>query len=491
MKMPPPRPLRSEISLTLSCSTGPDSFEAPMDDPTTHYAKSGDFDIAYQVLGEGPVDLVFVPGWITHLDLQWEEPSLARFLTRLASFSRLIVFDKRGIGLSDRVAADRMPTMEERMDDVRAVLDAVGAERAAVFCQGYGAPIGVLFAATYPERVPSLVLYEPSARGPIRTDDYPYGGTAEEHQAWLDASSDWGSDEFAETWLRRLAPSVADDPRTVAWVARMLRAAASPSTSRSFSMMNSLMDVRIVLPLVRVPTLVLARDEAILPKGAVDIPPEEEARWVAVRIPNAKYVVVPGRDYLPWVGDQESLLAEIEEFVTGRRRHQELHRQLLTVLFTDIVGSTSRAAELGDRRWRELLEEHNATIRRSLDRFQGKEIDRAGDGFLATFDGPARAIRCALEIVDRLGRAGVDVRAGIHAGEVELIDDGGIGGIAVHIGARVAAAAAPREVLVTSTVADLVAGSGIEFGERGRHELKGVPGEWHLLVAAGDSAPAG
>jgi class 3 adenylate cyclase len=379
-----------------------------------------------------------------------------------------------------------MPTMEERMDDVRAVLDAVGSERTAVFCQGYGAPIGTLFAATYPERVPSLVLYEPSARGGLRADDYPWGATAEEYQAWLDASADWGSEEFAASWLRRLAPTVADDPRAVARTARLLRAAASPSTSRSFSVMNSLMDVRIVLPLVRVPTLVLAREDAVLPKGPADVPPQEEARWVAGRIPAAKYVVVPGRDYLPWIGDQDSLLAEIEEFVTGRRRLREFNRQLLTVLFTDIVGSTSRAAELGDRRWGELLEEHNRTIRQSLERFQGNEIDRAGDGFLATFDGPARAIRCALEIVDRLERLGVDVRAGIHAGEVELID-AGIGGIAVHIGARVAAAAAPGEVLVTSTVADLVAGSGIEFGERGIQELKGVPGEWHLLVAASAS----
>lgn len=356
-----------------------------------------------------------------------------------------------------------------------------------MLCQGYGAPIGTLFAATYPERVASLVLYEPSARGGMRTDDYPWGATAEEFTAWLEASADWGSDEYAAEWLRRLAPSVADDPRTVAWAARMLRAAASPSTSRSFSMMNALMDVRIVLPLVRVPTLVLARQDAVLPKGPIDVPPQEEARWVAGRIPDAKYVVVPGQDYLPWVGDQDSLLAEIEEFVTGGRRARELNRQLLTVLFTDIVGSTTRAAELGDRRWRELLEEHNAMIRRSIERFQGNEIDRAGDGFLATFDGPARAIRCALEIVGRLEQLGVDVRAGIHAGEVELID-GGIGGIAVHTGARVAAAAAPGEVLVTSTVADLVAGSGIEFRERGIHDLKGVPGEWHLLVAAGNTA---
>jgi class 3 adenylate cyclase len=458
-----------------------------MDGPVTRYAKSGEFDIAYQVLGDGPVDLVFVPGWISHLDLQWEEPALARFLRGLSSFSRLIVFDKRGIGLSDRVSAERMPAMEERMDDVRAVLDAVGSERTAVFCQGYGAPIGTLFAATYPDRAASLVLYSPAARGGIRTDDYPWGATAEEHAAWLDESPEWGSDEFAAGWLKRLAPSVADDPRTVAWVGRMLRAAASPSTSRSFSVMNSLMDVRIVLPLIRVPTLVLAREDAYLPKGAVDVPPQEEARWVAGRIPDSKYVVLPGRDYLPWVGDQDSLLAEVEEFVTGRRRAQELNRQLLTVLFTDIVGSTSRAAELGDKRWREMLEEHNATIRQSLDRFQGREVDRAGDGFLTTFDGPARGIRCALEIVDRLDRLGIDVRAGIHAGEVELIE-GGVGGIAVHIGARVAGAAAPGEVLVTSTVADLVAGSGIEFAERGIHELKGVPGQWHLLRAAGDSA---
>ena len=458
-----------------------------MDVPVTRYAKSGEFHIAYQVLGDGPVDLVWVPGWISHLDLQWEDPALARLLRQLASFSRLIVFDKRGIGLSDAVTADRMPTMEERMDDVRAVLDAVGSERTAVLGQGYGAPIATLFAATYPERTASLVLYEPCAKGGIRTADYPWGASAEEYDEWLEEGSDWGSDEFAVRWLKRLAPSVAEDSRTVAWAGRMLRAAASPSASHNFMVMNSLMDVRIVLPLVRVPTLVLAREDAVIPKGPADFPPQEEARWVAGRVPGAKFAVLPGRDYLPWVGDQESLVAEIEEFVTGRRRAQEFNRQLLTVLFTDIVGSTSRAVELGDSHWRELLEEHNATIRQSLDRLQGKEIDRAGDGFLATFDGPARGIRCALEIVDRLERLGVDVRAGIHAGEVERIE-GGIGGIAVHIGARVAAAAAPGEVLVTSTVADLVAGSGIEFGERGIHELKGIPGQWHLLIAAGDSA---
>jgi class 3 adenylate cyclase len=459
-----------------------------MDTPVTRYAKSGDFHIAYQVLGNGPVDLIWVPGWISHLDLQWEEPSLARLLRRLASFSRLIVFDKRGIGLSDRVSADRMPTMEERMDDVRAILDDVGSERTAVLGQGYGAPIATLFAATYPDRTASLVLYEPSAKGGLRTEDYPWGSTPDEQAAWMEANEDWGTDEFATTWLKRLAPSVADDSRAIAWVSRMLRAAASPSASHSFTRMNHLMDVRIVLPLVRVPTLVLARAEATMPKGGNDFPPQEEARWIAGRIPDAKYVVIPGKDYLPWVGDQESLVAEIEEFVTGRRTSHDFNRQLLTVLFTDLVDSTKRAAELGDARWRELLEAHNTTIRHSLDRFQGREIDRAGDGFFATFDGPARGIRCAVEIVDELGRLGLDVRAGIHAGEVELMD-GGVGGIAVHIGARVAATAAPGEVVVTSTVADLVAGSGIEFAEHGTHELKGVPGQWHFLTAVGDSKP--
>ena len=453
-----------------------------MDRPATKYARSGEYHIAYQVIGEGPPDLVYVPGWISHLDLYWEEPSVAQFLRRLASFSRLIVFDKRGIGLSDPVPAENMPNLEERMDDVRAVLDAAGSERAAVLGQGYGCPIAMLFAATHPERVTHLVLYAPTVKAGLRTDDYPWGPTEDDVRAWREATAEWGTDEFAESWVARLAPSAAQDRQFVEWAARMMRTAASPATFRAFGRMQSLMDAREVLPLIHVPTLVLGRTDACLPKGPVDVPPLEEARYTADRIPGATLVTVPGRDYLPWVGDQDSIVAEVGKFVTGAAPTREVDRVLLTVLFTDIVDSTKRAAELGDKRWRELLERHNALVRRHIEEYRGQEVDRAGDGFLTTFDGPARAIRCAQAIVASAAQEGLEIRAGIHSGEVELLEQG-IGGIAVHLGARVAALAAPGEVLVTTTVRDLVAGSGIEFVERGTHELKGVPGTWDLLSA--------
>jgi class 3 adenylate cyclase len=452
--------------------------------PDTRYAKSGDFHIAYQVVGDGPPDLVYVPGWISHLDLQWEQPLLERFLTRLASFSRLIVFDKRGIGLSDPVADSAMPMLEERMDDVRAVLDAAGSEQAVVFGQGYGTPIAALFAATYPDRTSSLVLYSPTAKTGPRTADYQWGPTADEYDKWIESVAGWGTRAFAEAWVSRLAPSAARDPQFVEWAGRMMRAAASPATFRAFSLMNSLMDVRVVLPLVRVPTLVLERSETAQPKGPYDAPPLEEARYVAGRIPDARLVELPGRDYLPFVGDQDSVIDEIALFVTGVSPERESDRVLVTVLFTDIVGSTERASALGDRAWKELLERHNTIVRRQLAHFRGDEVDRAGDGFLATFDGPARGVRCASAIVAALGAEGIDVRAGLHAGEVELLD-GGIGGIAVHVGARVAALGSSGEVLVTSTVRDLVAGSGIEFEDRGEHVLKGVDAPWRLFAALG------
>jgi pimeloyl-ACP methyl ester carboxylesterase len=453
-----------------------------MDRPATKYARSGEYHIAYQVIGEGPPDLVYVPGWISHLDLYWEEPSLAQFLRRLASFSRLIVFDKRGIGLSDPVPAENTPNLEERMDDVRAVLDAAGSERAAVLGQGYGCPIVMLFAATHPERVTHLVLYAPTVKSGLRTDDFPWGPTEEERQAWREATAEWGTEEFADSWVARLAPSAAEDRQFVDWAARMMRASASPATARAFLRMQSLMDAREVLPLIRLPTLVLDRAESRLPKGGVDMPPLEEARYIAERIPDAKLITVPGCDYLPWVGDQDSIVAEVGRFVTGAAPAREADRVLLTVLFTDIVDSTKRAAELGDKRWRELLERHNALVRRHIEEYRGQEVDRAGDGFLTTFDGPARAIRCAQAIVASAAQERLGIRAGVHSGEVELLEQG-IGGIAVHLGARVAALAEPGEVLVTTTVRDLVAGSGIEFVERGTHELKGVPGTWDLLSA--------
>ena len=460
-----------------------------MERPETKYAKSGEYHIAYQVVGDGPVDLVYVPGWVSHLDLYWEEPSIAHFLRRLASFSRLIVFDKRGIGLSDPVPASAMPTLEERMDDVRAVLDAAGSERAAVLAQGYGGPIAMLFAATHPERVAALVLYAPTVKAGVRTEDFPWGPTEEERAAWQETATSRGTDEFAASWVARLAPSAAGDTRFVEWAARMMRAAGSPATTAAFSRMNSLMDAREVLPLIRVPTLVLDRADARLPKGPVDMPPLEEARYIADRIPGAKLTVLPGRDYLPWVGDSESIVSEVASFVTGAPPTREPDRVLLTVLFTDIVDSTRRAAELGDRRWRELLERHNALVRRHLEEFRGREVDRAGDGFLTTFDGPARAIRCAQAVVASARQEGIEIRAGIHAGEVEIVEEG-IGGIAVHIGARVMSKASPGEVLVTATVKDLVAGSGIEFAERGSHALKGVPGRWRLYGAVKDGRSA-
>jgi pimeloyl-ACP methyl ester carboxylesterase len=450
--------------------------------PETRYATSGDVQIAYQAFGEGP-DLVWVPGWVSQLDLYWEHPPLVRFLRRLASFARVVVFDRRGLGLSDRVSAESVPTLEERIDDVRAVLDDLGLERAAVFGQGYATPIALLFAATYPERTSSLVLYSPNAKGGLRTDDYPWGATAEEQEAWRERSTRlWGTREFAAEWLARLAPSAAGDDRTIEWTARVLRAAGSPAASRALTSMNAAMDVRAILPHVRVPTLLLVREAATMPKGGVDIDAVAEARWMAERMPNASLVVAPGRDYLPWVGDQDALIDEVAEFVTGTRPIREPDRALLTILFTDLVASTERVADLGDLRWRELLEEHNAAVRRALARYGGHEVDRAGDGFLATFDGPARAVRSAHAIVSELASLQLDVRAGVHTGEVEIVGEG-IGGIAVHIGARVAGLAAAGEVLVTRTVKDLTAGAGIDFDGRGTHALRGIPGDWELFAA--------
>lgn len=451
--------------------------------PETRYATSGEVQIAYQAFGVGPV-LVYVPGWVSQLDLYWEEPAVVRFLRRLASFARVVVFDRRGMGLSDRVGPGAVPTLEERIDDIRAVLDELGVKRAAVFGQGYGTPIAIMFAATYPDRTSSLVLYSPSAKVGLKTDDYPWGATVEEQVAWRDhAIRMWGTNEFAAEWLARLAPSVAGDARAIEWTARVLRAAGNPSAFRRYTEMSAATDVRTILPQVRVPTLVVVRDAAMLPKGGIDVDGVDEGRWIAERIPDASFVVVPGRDYLPWYGDQDALVDEVAAFVTGDRPLREPDRALLTILFTDLVGSTERVAELGDLRWRELLERHNEVVRGVLAAHGGREVDRAGDGFLATFDGPARAVRAALAIVSELASLGLDVRVGLHTGEVELVDSG-IGGIAVHTGARVAGLGSAGEVLVTRTVKDLTAGSGIEFQERGKHELRGLPGEWELFAVS-------
>ena len=438
--------------------------------PETRYAKSGEVNIAYQVVGEGPLDLVYVPGWISNIELMWEEPALARLLQRLASFSRLILFDKRGTGLSDPVSVDRLPTLEQRMDDVRAVMDAAACERAAIFGSSEGGLMSVLFSATYPDRTTALVTHAIYAKR-LWSDDYPWAPTPEARAAEIEEiEAAWGG----EMDISNLAPS-ADEAfkrRAVAY----LRRSASPGAAVALLRMNSQIDVREVLPTIRVPTLVLHRT------GDLDVN-VEEGRWIAGQIPGATYVELAGDEHLIWAGDVDGLVDEVEEFLTGSRPVHDADRVLATVLFTDLVGSTERAAELGDRRWRELLEQHNSIVRGELSRFRGREVDTAGDGFLATFDGPARAIRCASAIRDAVRTLRLEIRAGLHTGECELVE-GKVGGIAVHTGARVVGAAAPGEILVSATVRDLVAGAGIEFADRGTHELRGVPGEWRLYAVA-------
>jgi pimeloyl-ACP methyl ester carboxylesterase len=441
--------------------------------PETRYTKSGDVHIAYQVLGDGPLDLVFVPGFVSHLEYQWEEPSSARVLRRLASFARLIRFDKRGTGLSDR--GGPVPTLEQRMDDVRAVMDAVGSRRAALLGVSEGGPMSLLFAATHPDRTSALVLYGSYARR-AWAPDHPWGRTEADMSALFERMDrEWGGPVGIETW----APSRAHDERYLRWWSNYLRLSASPGGAIDVMRMNMQIDVRHVLPAIRVPTLVLHRTGDRLTMV-------EQARYMARAIPGARLVELAGDDHSPFTGDQDAIVGEIEEFLTGiRHSPEESDRVLATVLFTDIVNSTARAAALGDRRWREILSQHHEAVRRELERFRGKEIDTAGDGFLAVFDGPARAIRCAGRIVDAVRSVGLDVRAGLHTGECELVGDK-VSGIAVHIGARVAALAAPGEVLVSSTVKDLVAGSGLAFEPRGAHTLKGVPGEWAVFAVAGD-----
>lgn len=438
--------------------------------PETKYARSGVISVAYQVLGDGPLDLVLVPGWVSHLEYAWEYPSCARFFTRLASFSRLIRFDKRGTGLSDPVATP--PTLEQRMDDVRAVIDAVGVHRAALFGYSEGGSMSALFAATYPERTSALVMYGTFAKR-IWDPDYPWAPTPEERQTLLEAiETGWGG----VVDLATIAPSMVHDERFRQWFAGYLRRGASPGAALALARMNTDIDIRHVLPAIRVPTLVLHRT------GDLDAN-VDEGRYIARRISGAKFVELPGTDHLPYVGDADSIVEEVQEFLTGVRHSPEPDRVLTTVLFTDIVGATERAAELGDRRWRDLLESHHAIVRRELERHRGQEIDMIGDGVLASFDGPARAIRCACAIRGAVHDLGIEIRAGPHTGECERIG-AKLGGIAVHIGARVASHAGDGEILVSSTVKDLVAGSGLQFEDRGTHALKGISGEWRLFAVA-------
>jgi class 3 adenylate cyclase len=439
--------------------------------PETRYARSGEYSIAYQVVGKGEFDLVYVPGLASHLEVFWEEPAYSRFLHRLASFSRLILMDRLGTGLSDRLPPSEVSIFEQRMDDIRAVMDAVGSERAALLGWSEGAPLCATFAATYPQRTAALVMYGGMSRF-VRDDDYPWGMPREAIQGFIESiPGTWGQDEEL---LRFWAPSVADSPAARRWWTRYARLAASPGAAQELFRMASELDVRDVLPAIRVPTLLIHRTGDTL-LGV------EHSRYMAERIPGAKLVELPGEDHLWWFGDQDAIVDEVEEFLTGARSLPEADRVLATVLFTDIVGSTERAVELGDSGWRELLERHGTVVRRELLRHRGREVKTTGDGVLATFDGPARGIRCASAIAEAVRSLGIEIRAGLHTGECEVMN-GDVGGIAVHTGARVSAEAGPGEVLVSSTVKDLVAGSGIEFEDRGSRELKGVPGEWRLYA---------
>ncbi len=437
----------------------------------TRYAKTADgVHIAYQVVGDGPVDMVFVMGWLSNIEVMWEEPDFARFLDRLSSFSRLILFDKRGVGLSDRVPEDRLPNLETRMDDVRAVMDAAGSERAVVFGVSEGGPMSMLFTATYPERTVALVLYGTAADFTVREPAYKRDDAA--YLARLEER--WGTEDFARSETRDWgAPGYEDDDRLIAWLASYMRRSASPGAAVALERMNREINATHALGSIHVPALVIARTNDL------DFP-IEESRETAARIVGSTFVELPGSVHFPWVGAQGAILEEVERFVVGLGAVEAgFDRALATVVFTDVVGSTERAAELGDRRWRELLEEHHRRVRGQLARFRGVEVDTAGDGFFATFDGPARAVGCASAIVEAIAPLGIEIRAGVHTGEVETID-AKVGGMGVVIGARVGSLAGPSEVLVSQTVKDLVAGSGLTFEDAGERELKGVPDRWRL-----------
>ena len=433
--------------------------------PDTQYARSGDVHIAYQAFGKGPINLVMVPGFVSNVEAYWEQPDFARFLNRLASYARVVTFDKRGTGSSDRVA--ELPGLDARMDDLRAVMDAAGMEQAALLGISEGAPLSILFAATYPDRCQALALYGSFSR-------FSYWFPTEEALAnffgYVETS--WGTGGS----VQKFAPSRVNDAAFQRWWGRNERLGASPAAVTALMRMNSQIDISAILPAVRVPTLVIHRtgDQAVSIEGGRD---------VAAHIPGARLAEFSGNDHIFYVGDNADEIADaIEEFFTGAPARIEADRVLATVLFTDIVGSTEKAAALGDKRWRRLLDDHHATIRRVLARFRGREVKTTGDGFLATFDGPARGVRCACAITEEIKSLGIEVRAGLHTGECEMMGDD-VGGIAVHIGARVAALAGAGEVLVSSTAKDLVAGSGLSFGARGSQTLKGIPGEWQIFAA--------
>lgn len=438
--------------------------------PDTKYANSGDVSIAYQVIGDGPVDLVYLAGWVSNVEAMWEDPGYARFLRRLASFSRLIIYDKRGVGLSDPVLADELVQVGARIEDPVAVMDAVGSSRAILFGHSEGGATAIRLAATNPERVEQLILTGTFAKR-LRSDDYPWAPTLEERKA--------EAETFHETWAdpapvaEFYAPSRANDTAFVTWLSHYLRMSASPSTAAAIHLANSYIDVTAELPTVEAPALLVYRVD----DRDVNI---EEARYIASKMPNAKLVELPGSDHLFWAGDPEPMLQEIEEFVTGIRGSAEPDRIVATVLFTDIVGSTELAASIGDQKWRDLLQRHDAVVREGLTRWRGTEVKTTGDGFLATFDSPTQAIRFGTELPAAMHPLGIEVRCGLHTGEMEIVDND-VAGLAVHIAARISALAGPSQVFVSRTVKDLVAGSGIDMASRGAHTLKGVPDQWEVF----------
>ena len=443
----------------------------PQMKPDVQYARNGDVSLAYQVVGDGVRDLLVVSGFVSNLEYAWEYPSLSKFLSRLSESSRLILIDRRGSGLSDRFR--EAPTQETMLRDLEIVLDAVGSAKATLFGMWDGCETSTLFAATFPERVASLILFTASA-AQKPADDYPWAWNDEEWDEWLGSIRDgWGTRAWVVKNARWMGPGMLDQPDELeAWIS-YTRVAASPSSAEAVMRTSSETDIRQILPFVRTPTLLLHR-------VGDQIEPIEGARYMVAKMPNARLVELEGDDGIPWIGDTDAVVREIRTFLGERVQASTTDRRLVTVLFTDIVGSTERAATLGDAGWAELLREHHGRVREELDGFNGVEVDTAGDGFLATFDGPARAVRCARAIGERLGDLGLEIRAGVHVGEIEQVGKD-VRGIAVHIGARITALADPNEILVSSTVRDLVAGSGLTFEDAGEHELKGVPGRWRLF----------
>lgn len=441
--------------------------------PETRYADSGGVSIAYQVLGDGPIDLVFVPGFASHLEHAWQHPKLAHFYHRLASFSRLTLLDKRGTGLSDRVSPNDIPGIEQRKDDLKAVMDEVGINRAALVGVSDGGPLAMLFAATYPERTESLVLVNTYSKR-IRSDDHQEALTPEAYGDFVrEASEHWGQPVAAEL----LAPGSANDPRFRDWWGAALRMSMSPGAARAMLEMNSDIDVRAALSAIHVPTLIVHRTGDMAT-------PVEGGRFLAAEIEGARIVELPGDDHFPWLGDADAVLEAIEEFVTGERSGLVPNVALASMLFTDIVSSTKKAADLGDREWTALLKTHDSLVQGAVSRFEGREVKHTGDGSLSVFEGPARGARCWLYLRDRLHDIGLSIRGGLHTSEIELVN-GDLRGLGVHIAARLMGLAAPDELIVSSVVHDLSAGSGLTFAERGVHELKGVPGAWHVYGVTG------